>query len=89
MNMIKVFLAASLVTAGLSLARAQEPPANNDVAQIRPTVGTITETTTHTDKQNRASDSTGYPSGFNVGPTEFNVKGCVGPVSYCNLYFGG
>lgn len=28
------------------------------------------------------------PSGFNTGPTKQIVKGCVGPVSFCNVYFG-
>jgi hypothetical protein len=28
------------------------------------------------------------PSGFNTGPTQSNVPGCVGPASFCNIYFG-
>jgi hypothetical protein len=31
-----------------------------------------------------------YTGGVNTGrEIQFNTPGCVGPISYCNLYFGG
>jgi hypothetical protein len=84
MNMIKVLLAVCFVTAGISLAQAQTPGTRQDVAQMRAPVVTATQV----GKRQNDNSEANYPSGFNSGPTKLNVKGCVGPTSYCNIYFG-
>jgi hypothetical protein len=84
MIIIRIIVATSLLTLGLSVARAQESSAGENIAHTQKTP----EATTRNNVQGNASDKRDYPSGFNSGPTEPYVKGCVGPISYCNIYFG-
>jgi hypothetical protein len=85
MNIVKVIVASSLLAAGISLAQAQESSApNTPVVQAQTSAAPVT----HVDNRRDSNDRSEYPSGFNTGPTMSNVKGCVGPVSFCNIYFG-
>ncbi|MFC0401975.1 hypothetical protein [Paraburkholderia rhizosphaerae] len=86
MNIVKVIFATSLLLSGISFAQAEEPaPPVNAVTQVQTPNASAA---TRPDQQRDNSASSEYPSGFNTGPTKPYVKGCVGPVSYCNIYFG-
>ncbi|CAB3769608.1 hypothetical protein [Paraburkholderia humisilvae] len=86
MHIVKVIAAVSLVVSGISFAQAQETsPPDNTVAQAQMSGTTVT----HADKRRDSGAPSDYPSGFNTGPTKPIVKGCNGPVSFCNIYFGG
>ncbi|CAB3770778.1 hypothetical protein [Paraburkholderia solisilvae] len=84
MNIIRSIVAASLLAAGISFAQAQEPPSNDQTVHSQADVTRNTQGDQRRDNNNPSN----YPSGFNTGPTKANVRGCVGPVSYCNIYFG-
>jgi hypothetical protein len=84
MNIIRLIVAASLLTTGISFAQAQEPSSSDQAIQTQ----TRVTANTQGDRKHDDNDQSNYPSGFNTGPTKANVKGCVGPISYCNIYFG-
>jgi opacity protein-like surface antigen len=85
MKIINALVAAALLVTGISLAQAQEPSTSNVQATQ---TQTFVAGNAHSEKRHDDGDQTRYPSGFNTGPTRHNVEGCVGPVSYCNIYFG-
>jgi hypothetical protein len=87
-NTIKALFASCLAAAGLSAAHAQGVPSTDTVAQVESHSWINAKNPDHGDTRTRAADNGDFPSGFNTGPTQYNVKGCVGPISYCNIFFG-
>jgi len=83
MKIIKASVAACFLIFGVQIAQAQESSQPKNSAPIPSKI----DGAPRSDRQARTSDMS-YPSGFNAGPTKFDVPGCVGPVSYCNIYFG-
>lgn len=83
MRNIKASVVACFLIFGVQIAQAQESSQPNSSAPVP----SKTDGAARNDKQARTSDIS-YPSGFNAGPTKFDVPGCVGPASYCNIYFG-
>jgi hypothetical protein len=84
MNIIRSIIVVSLLATGASFAQAQEPASNDQAVQAQ----TDVTRNTQSGRRHDDNDQSNYPSGFNTGPTKANVKGCVGPTSYCNIYFG-
>ncbi|ALL68297.1 hypothetical protein K788_00003395 [Paraburkholderia caribensis MBA4] len=86
MNSIKALAVAAFLIAGTAVAQAQESTPVTTTAQTENQAQSVSRT-------GDASTTTAYEksdihSGYNTGPTQANVKDCVGPVSYCNIYFG-
>jgi hypothetical protein len=83
MTMMKMALAASAMAIFASTANAQDATSTWTTAQSQTTANATVQSGMH-----RSARQQKYPSGFNSGRTQSNVDGCVGPVSYCNIYFG-
>jgi hypothetical protein len=84
MTMMKMALAASAIAIFASTASAQDVTSTRTTAQSESTANSSVGSGMH-----RSAREQEYPSGFNSGRTQSSVEGCVGPVSYCNIYFGG
>jgi opacity protein-like surface antigen len=62
-----------------SQAAAQESAGHADASQVK----------VDADRSAAGSTGTNDINGVNTGrEVQFNVPGCVGPTSFCNLYFG-
>jgi hypothetical protein len=82
MSSIKALTVAVLFIVGAGVAQAQEATPAASQGQ--------TETVSrNADVSAKARyENSDIHSGYNVGPTQANVDHCVGPVSYCNIFFG-
>jgi hypothetical protein len=83
-KMVFAVAAVSLTAFGASIAYAQDTASSQPEVQAQES-DSVPANRDDTQRQDTQSQ---YPSGFNTGPTQSHVPGCVGPVSYCNIYFG-
>jgi hypothetical protein len=75
--------AVSATIAQAQTQPTQQAPENQATQTSTPPVTPVNNNT------NKASKQSGYTSGVNTGrEIQFNTPGCVGPISFCNLYFG-